>query len=81
MMIPKKQRRRKQKIIEPYTKATAITQVIMTICAGRFSWHLFLSLFNYSFQNKKRIISGTVPLSHYRRALNFENYVNAFEEA
>ena len=40
-MIFRKSKEKEEKIKEPYTKATAITQVIMTICAIFFLAPIF----------------------------------------
>ena len=50
-MIFRKSKEKEEKIKEPYTKATAITQVIMTICAIFFLAPIFI-IFNYSFKTK-----------------------------
>ena len=70
-MIFRKSKEKEEKIKEPYTKATAITQVIMTICA------IFI-IFNYSFKTKRELYLGS-PLS-LPESLNLENYVKAFEK-
>ena len=54
-MIFRKSKEKEEKIKEPYTKATAITQVIMTICAIFFLAPIFI-IFNYSFKTKENYI-------------------------
>ena len=60
-MIFRKSKEKEEKIKEPYTKATAITQVIMTICAIFFLAPIFI-IFNYSFKTKREL-SGKSPVS------------------
>ena len=62
---------------QPYTKTTAIIQVIMTIALVVFLAPILI-IINYSFKTKKELYLNS-PLSLPEK-LNFENYVNAFKK-
>ena len=62
---------------QPYTKTTAIIQVIMTIALVVFLAPILI-IINYSFKTKKELYLNS-PLS-LPESLNFENYVNAFKK-
>ena len=62
---------------QPYTKTTAIVQVIMTLCAIIYLAPIFIIL-NYSFKTKKELYLES-PLS-LPKSLNLENYIKAFDK-
>lgn len=73
-----KKRKAKEEITsQPYTKATFITQIIMTILAALFIAPLLIIL-NYSFKTKKELYL-TSPLS-LPSFLQFANYEKAFDK-
>lgn len=62
---------------QPYTKATAITQVIMSILAILFLAPLFI-IINYSFKTKRELYINS-PLS-LPQSFSLDNYIKAFEK-
>lgn len=61
----------------PYTKGTLLVQIIMTVLAILFVAPILIIL-NYSFKTKKELYLNS-PLS-LPEALNFENYIKAFDK-
>lgn len=62
---------------QPYTKTTAIVQIIMTVCAVIYLAPIVIIL-NYSFKTKKELYLGS-PLA-LPKSLNLENYIRAFDK-
>lgn len=61
----------------PYTKSTAVVQVIMTLCAILFIAPIFI-IINYSFKTKQELYT-TSPLA-LPQSLNFDNYAKAIDK-
>lgn len=62
---------------QPYTKATMIVQIIMTVCAVLYLAPVFIIL-NYSFKTKKELYLGS-PLA-LPESLHLDNYIKAFDK-
>jgi raffinose/stachyose/melibiose transport system permease protein len=60
---------------QPYTKATFLIQIVMTILALLFISPIFIVL-NYSFKTKKELYLSS-PLA-LPQTLHFDNYIKAF---
>lgn len=73
----KKLKKKEETVVQPYTRSTFITQVIMTVMAAIFVAPLFI-IINYSFKSKKELYL-TSPLS-LPSSLNLDNYVKAFQK-
>lgn len=77
MAVLKRKKKQDDITAAPYTKATFVTQIIMTILAILFLSPLAIIL-NYSFKTKRELYLNS-PLS-LPEALQFGNYVKAFEK-
>lgn len=74
----KKDRTEKEEIIrQPYTKTTAVVQVLMTMLAALFLAPLFI-IVNYSFKTKKELYINS-PLS-LPQSFQLDNYVKAIDK-
>ena len=76
-MSIQKKKAKEDEMKQPYTKATAIVQVVMTVCALIYLAPIFI-IFNYSFKTKKELYLES-PLS-LPKSLNFDNYIKAFDK-
>ena len=77
MAVRKKKKDEEMAVSTPYTKATFLVQVIMTVLAVLFIAPLVIIL-NYSFKTKKELYLNS-PLS-LPDSLNFDNYIKAFNK-
>ena len=74
----KKDRTEKEEMIrQPYTKTTAVVQVLMTMLAALFLAPLFI-IVNYSFKTKKELYINS-PLS-LPQSFQLDNYVKAIDK-
>lgn len=74
----KKDRTEKEEMIrQPYTKTTAVVQVLMTMLAALFLTPLFI-IVNYSFKTKKELYINS-PLS-LPQSFQLDNYVKAIDK-
>ena len=76
-MSIQKKKAKEDEMKQPYTKATAIVQVVMTVCALIYLAPIFI-IFNYSFKTKKELYLES-PLA-LPKSLNFDNYIKAFDK-
>ena len=76
-MMKRRKNKEENRDHQPYTKTTAIIQVIMTIALVVFLAPILI-IINYSFKTQKELYLNS-PLSLPEK-LNFENYVNAFKK-
>lgn len=68
---------KEEKIRQPYTKTTAVVQVLMTMLAALFLAPLFI-IVNYSFKTKKELYINS-PLS-LPQSFQLDNYVKAIDK-
>ena len=76
-MSVRKKKNKEDEVKQPYTKATVLVQVIMTVCALIYLAPIFI-IFNYSFKTKKELYLES-PLA-LAKSLNFDNYIKAFDK-
>lgn len=76
-MIMTKKNEKEDMIPQPYTKATAVTQIGMTLLAILFLAPLFI-IVNYSFKSKKELYVNS-PLS-LPQSFQLDNYVKAIDK-
>ncbi len=76
-MRKKKKAKNPEEFSQPYTKTTAVLQVVMGILALMFLAPLFIIL-NYSFKTKKELYIGS-PLS-LPKSLQLDNYIKAIDK-
>lgn len=69
--------KKKRLFNQNYTKATFVTQILMTIVIILFALPIFM-IFNYSFKTKKELYL-TSPFA-LPESLNLENYVKAYDK-
>ena len=75
--LKKHRTEKEQKIRQPYTKTTAVVQVLMTMLAALFLAPLFI-IVNYSFKTKKELYINS-PLS-LPQSFQLDNYVKAIDK-
>ncbi|KMW14310.1 carbohydrate ABC transporter permease [Enterocloster citroniae] len=75
--LKKDRTEKEEKIRHPYTKTTAVVQVLMTMLAALFLAPLFI-IVNYSFKTKKELYINS-PLS-LPQSFQLDNYVKAIDK-
>ena len=75
--LKKDRTEKEEKIRQPYTKTTAVVQVLMTMLAALFLAPLFI-IVNYSFKTKKELYINS-PLS-LPQSFQLDNYVKAIDK-
>ena len=75
--LKKDRTEQEEKIRQPYTKTTAVVQVLMTMLAALFLAPLFI-IVNYSFKTKKELYINS-PLS-LPQSFQLDNYVKAIDK-
>lgn len=75
--LKKDKTEKEEKIRQPYTKTTAVVQVLMTMLAALFLAPLFI-IVNYSFKTKKELYINS-PLS-LPQSFQLDNYVKAIDK-
>ena len=75
--LKKDRTEKEEKIRQPYTKTTAVVQVLMTMLAALYLAPLFI-IVNYSFKTKKELYINS-PLS-LPQSFQLDNYVKAIDK-